>query len=423
MDILNKWLQRPPKDSLEQQCQDLTNLLREKEKALETTAYDLKVKTAAMYLLEQKIMSSETMYTSVQRELGSRNEQLKTLEAELALRSNRVNDLEAEVIAVRQTLNELNSAMASQANDLQMAQQACRAAEQGQEVLKEEVRVLREHIAQLNDGLADRELLRDNLKKLESVHDRVHRMETELSDKEAAHLGTIQQLEHSLSERDRQMEKVTTVTRLLHEKESEVTEWERKCMHAAQEHEGAVAKLQEEYKAQAQLREQHRINKQQLHERDELIANLNRQLDDLQASRQDLLQEVQRIPEKDEQIDRLQKRLKELRGSLREKTAPAQATVRHARQNGAGKNAHERPRKPGKNKQKDDLDKINGIGPVFAQALNQMGTHTFIQIARWKPEDIEKVAKKLDTDPERINRDNWIADAKEQHYQKYGERI
>ena len=44
-------------------------------------------------------------------------------------------------------------------------------------------------------------------------------------------------------------------------------------------------------------------------------------------------------------------------------------------------------------------------------------------IARWKPEDIQKIAKKLDTDPERIKRDNWIADAKKQHYRKYGERL
>jgi predicted flap endonuclease-1-like 5' DNA nuclease len=73
--------------------------------------------------------------------------------------------------------------------------------------------------------------------------------------------------------------------------------------------------------------------------------------------------------------------------------------------------------------QKDDLEKINGIGPVFAQTLNKLGTHTFIQIARWKPEDIKKISKKLETDPERIKREHWITDAKKQHYKKYGERL
>ena len=52
-----------------------------------------------------------------------------------------------------------------------------------------------------------------------------------------------------------------------------------------------------------------------------------------------------------------------------------------------------------------------------------MGLHTFVQIARWKPEDIAKVAKKLYTAPERIKRDKWIDEAKKEHYRKYGERL
>lgn len=423
MDILNKWLQLPPKDSLEQQCQDLTNQLRAKEKALEATSHDVKVKTAAIYLLEQKVMSSETMFASAQRELAARDERLKALEAELAVRSNRVTDLEAEGVGADQRVSELNSIMAAQSSELREAQQTCRAAEQAQTVLKEEIRVLREHIAQLNDGLADRDHLRAHVKKLESMQDRVHQLEVELSDREAAHRDTTQQLERSLTERDRQVEKLGTATNLLREKESEITEWERKYTRTAQEHEGEVAKLQEQCAAQEQLRKQHRLDEQRLHERDELIAKLHRQLDELQAAREDLLQEVQRLREKDEHIQRLRKRLKEMRGTLSEKAVPAQAASRNSRQNGAGQNSHARQLKSGKNKQEDDLKKINGIGPVFAQTLNQMGTRTFIQIARWKPQDIEKIAKKLDTDPERIKRDNWIADAKEQHYQKYGERL
>ncbi len=63
-------------------------------------------------------------------------------------------------------------------------------------------------------------------------------------------------------------------------------------------------------------------------------------------------------------------------------------------------------------------DGISGL-PLHRPFIT-MGTRTFIQIARWKPEDIEKIAKKLDADPERIKRENWIADAKKQHYRKYG---
>lgn len=96
---------------------------------------------------------------------------------------------------------------------------------------------------------------------------------------------------------------------------------------------------------------------------------------------------------------------------------------RQARENGTQVKSRIGPPKVDKDLQKDDLKKIHGIGTAFAQTLNKIGTSTFIQIARWKQDDIKKIAKKLETDPERIKRDNWIADAKEQHYRKYGERL
>ena len=58
------WLLRGlPKNSPEQPYEDIATLLRTKEQALETTSHDLKVKTSAMQILEQKIMSSETLYS------------------------------------------------------------------------------------------------------------------------------------------------------------------------------------------------------------------------------------------------------------------------------------------------------------------------------------------------------------------------
>ena len=721
MSTLSKWLQPPPKDSLEQQYQELVNLLRTKEKALETTSHELKVKISAMQILEHKIMSSETMITSTQRELSARTEQMKALEADLAARSNRVTALEAEGNVARQRMTDLNLIIADQADELRGvqqacraseqaqevlkeeirvlrehitqlnegitdrnylraqverlesaqggvhkleielsdreaahrgtikqleqavterdrriskfdsqvatqaqelqgaqlacqtaeqtqevlkeeirvlreqitqlnegladrdqvrarmeklesaqdrvhqlevelsdreavhrgtlqqlegalaerdqrisafdslaaaqadevggAQQACRAAEQAQEVLKEEIRVLREHIGQLNEGLADHDRLRAQVAKLDSTQDRVHQLEVELSDREAAHRGTLQQLERALAERDKRIEKLTPVTHLLREKESEIKEWENKFTRTVRDHEGQVTKLQRQCAAQDQLREQHRLAERHVHERDEQIASLQRQLHDLETARQQLTTEVQRIPEKDEQISRLRKRLREMQAELRveadasakgssvikanpvvkpvssaqaaprSSAAPATLISHQGPQNGAGQNAHVESDKTGvaartktepitkavpnakishdgkaapttktavntktstaaavsrqgspngtgtssqvgqpksgngKDVQKDDLEKINGIGPVFAQTLNKLGTHTFIQIARWKPEDIKKISKKLETDPERIKREHWIADAKKQHYKKYGERL
>jgi predicted flap endonuclease-1-like 5' DNA nuclease len=96
---------------------------------------------------------------------------------------------------------------------------------------------------------------------------------------------------------------------------------------------------------------------------------------------------------------------------------------RQTRQNGSQLSLQMGQAKVAKDAQKDDLKKIHGIGPVFARTLNKMGLHTFVQIARWKPEDIAKVAKKLYTAPDRIKRDKWIAEAKKEHYRKYGERL
>ena len=619
------FLRHPSRNTLEQQGRDLATLLRTKEQALETTSYDLKVKTSAMQILEQKIMSSETLYSSVQRELSARGERLKALEAELAARSKRLTEVEGEGAAARRRVSEVESIMsaqaeelrgvhqagrtgeqarevleqevrvlrehiaqlnqgladrdqlrarlkklepaqgrvhelevelsdreaghrgvihqleqsiaerdrrigefdasaaaqaeelrkvheagraaeqarevmeeevrvlrehiaqlndgladrdqlraqvaklestqsrvhelevelsdreaghrgvihqleqsiaerdrrigefdasaAAQAEELRKVHEAGRAAEQAREVMEEEVRVLREHIDQLNEGLADRDQLRARLKKLEPAQGRVHELEVELSDREAAHRGAIHQLEQSVAERDRRIEKLVPVTHVLREKESELKQWERTHARTVQEHQREVTKLQEQCAAQKQLRAQHLLDEQRLHERDEQMASLHRQLHDVQAERQNLFREVQSIPGKDDHIDRLRKRLRELQAALRAQAGSAPAASPPARQNGAAPGSHVGQLKVGKDMQKDDLKKIHGIGRVFAQTLNKMGTYTFIQIARWKPEDIEKVAKRLDTDPERIKRDKWIADAKEQHYRKYKERL
>lgn len=176
--------------------------------------------------------------------------------------------------------------------------------------------------------------------------------------------------------------------------------------------------------AHEQLQAQHQLDEQRVQERDEQLATLQHELQSLRTERQALQNEVQSIPEKDEQIERLQKRLKELRATLR--TTPLASTTAPTPQihpNGTEASVPGRPSKSSKPSQGDDLKKIQGIGPVFAETLQKLGTRTYIQIAKWKPADVEKIAKKLATDPERIKRENWIAGAKKQHYDKYKERL
>jgi len=363
------------------------------------------------------------------KELQAAQDRIHQLEVELSDREaahrTMIQQLERALAERDQRIGESDASAAIQMDELRDAQQACQAAEQAREVLKEEIRVLRDHIAQLNEGLADRDRLRAQVKELQAAQDRIHQLEVELSDREAAHRTMIQQLERALTDRDRRIEDLVPATHLLREKEATITEWKRTHAQTVQTLEGETAKLLEQNRIREDLQAQHHLAEQRIQERDKQVATLQHELQDLHTERQALQKEVQSIPEKDEQIERLQKRLRELRATLR--TAPAAGATAPApqqpRPNGAGATAPSSPAKITKPVQADDLKKIAGIGPVFAETLQKLGTRTFIQIARWKPEDIEKIAKKLATDPDRINRENWIAGAKKQHYQKYKERL
>lgn len=62
--------------------------------------------------------------------------------------------------------------------------------------------------------------------------------------------------------------------------------------------------------------------------------------------------------------------------------------------------------------QKDDLKKIQGIGPVIEKKLNSIGIYTFKQISQLNDIDINKVTELIEFFPGRIKRDNWIDQAK-----------
>ena len=60
----------------------------------------------------------------------------------------------------------------------------------------------------------------------------------------------------------------------------------------------------------------------------------------------------------------------------------------------------------------DDLRRIRGIGPRFAQQLEQLGYASFDAIASWTEVDIARVAKRLRITPERISREAWVDQAR-----------
>lgn len=64
--------------------------------------------------------------------------------------------------------------------------------------------------------------------------------------------------------------------------------------------------------------------------------------------------------------------------------------------------------------QKDDLKRIFGIGPLTEQALYELGITSYSQLADLKQHDIQRIADALDIVPARIERDDWVGNARRQ---------
>ncbi len=68
----------------------------------------------------------------------------------------------------------------------------------------------------------------------------------------------------------------------------------------------------------------------------------------------------------------------------------------------------------------DDLKQINGIGPVLEGKLKAAGICSYQQIAALNPADIERLETEVIHFSGRINRDDWIGQARTLHLRKYG---
>ncbi|MGI9542067.1 MAG: hypothetical protein ACR2MX_02345 [Cyclobacteriaceae bacterium] len=62
--------------------------------------------------------------------------------------------------------------------------------------------------------------------------------------------------------------------------------------------------------------------------------------------------------------------------------------------------------------EKDDLKKIHGVGPYIEQKLNAIGIYTYEQISVLDSEQIKKVTEAIEFFPGRIERDDWMSQAR-----------
>ncbi len=60
----------------------------------------------------------------------------------------------------------------------------------------------------------------------------------------------------------------------------------------------------------------------------------------------------------------------------------------------------------------DDLEEISGVGPMLHGLLTEIGVYYFWQVAEWGPAEIEWVDDMLDGFNGRIERDDWVGQAK-----------
>ena len=68
----------------------------------------------------------------------------------------------------------------------------------------------------------------------------------------------------------------------------------------------------------------------------------------------------------------------------------------------------------------DDLQEIVGIGKAFESTLHNLGIVSYRQIATFGVSDIARVNRELKEFKGRMEQDDWIGQAKELHFKKYG---
>jgi predicted flap endonuclease-1-like 5' DNA nuclease len=404
---------------------DANTALSLKEEMLESAQFELKVQAAGMKALESKVLEAEELHLSTSQELSERNERLRALQEELAVCTQRLTGLEEEEAAAQRRVREYAATAAAQSEQIQQLQRQYKAAQQTVQSNEQERHNLQYRIAEMETASVENDRLHARVEELEPAQGRVHWLEVQLCDRDAEHRASLHQLNSQLAERDTRIGKLESLSQHLQEHEQAISQWETKYARALTQHDMQIAKLQQQLTAHEQLRSQLQLNEQLLHERAEQINSLQQRIQEFETQQHDLADQAKTAGEKQEEIARLRKRLVEVRAALRIKTDGGSVAPRlKTRPNGSqlslemeqARAAKEKP----KDGPKDDLSKIHGIGPVFARTLYKMGLHSYGQIARWTPEDIDKVAKKLYTAPDRIKRDNWIASAKRQHREKYG---
>ena len=409
--------------SLEREFAELSTTLRKKEQVLETAQYELKVKTSAIQIMESKVIGAEALARSAQKDLAGRTDRITALQEDLAITTQRLAIMENELAAWHQQATDGTAAVTEHVNEIARLTMAYEEARQAVTYSEQELHQQHQRVAELEATLAASEHLRARVQELEPAQGRVHWLEVQMSEKDAHHRTALQDLEQELARRDQVIRELEPLRQQLQARTDDVHKWEQRYANTAERHAKECAGYEERLAMLQNLEVQLARQQQASHEKDRQIRTLKQQLHDMESLRTEIASQTKLVGEKEEEINRLRKRLVEVRAALRIRTDWGSVAPRPVRQAGNQLTLQIGQTKPTKDAHKDDLKKITGIGPVFERVLNKMGIFTFRKIAKWDASDMKRIADKLETAPDRIKRDKWIAEAKKQHFQKYGERL
>ena len=364
---------------LTQHIADLTTAAKIKEQTLHWAQLELKAQTSTVENYTSTLASADALAQSAQQELASCTERLRAVQEALSSATQRLATVESEQQTSLQRYHDSDATIAAYAQEARQANAGRTAAQQELTVKEQELLDLQNRLTEAERHPAEVERLHAQVTEMEPAQGRVHWLEVQLSEKDAQHRA-------ALHESDKQ--------------------------HVAQ-----LATIQEE--VQATLAERDRA----ILEKDQRIAALQRQFNELRALQSDMASQAPAMGKRKKEVLPPHKPLMEARTALTHRPENKPGSVQTPDQPDSQLHVQIGQPKPRSESKKDDLKKIPGIGPVIEDALNKMGTYTYIQIAKWEPRDIAQVAQKLDTLPDWIKPDKWVARAKKQHREKYGERL
>ncbi len=119
----------------------------------------------------------------------------------------------------------------------------------------------------------------------------------------------------------------------------------------------------------------------------------------------------------EQKSETLRVRLDEVEKNFLEMEKQQSEALKNARQSGATDAANDAS---SSEEERDDLQEIIGIGKVFEHTLHELGVFNFRQIANFGVSDIARINSELKEFKGRMEQDDWIGQAKELYFKKYG---